>query len=238
MAVKKGFLSPLLLVVAPPLYSLLSRLLFATCRVTSHGDGYLTELEGKGQPFIAAFWHCAIFYVVHRARGRRWVAMVSASADGEYIARILQGMGYATVRGSRSRSGLSALRGMISAMQQERLNGAIVADGSQGPARRAQAGVILLAGKTGNPILPVAWAADRCWLFRSWDRTVLPKPFARISLHHGEPLPVPEQLDSEALEAYRLELEKRLNGLYAQAWLDFGRESHDGLGREGELSGR
>lgn len=218
MALKKGFVYKMTLWLAPIIYSGISRLLFLTCRVTVYGGERLTALEEKGRPFIAAFWHYSIFYIVHRARGRRWVAMVSASEDGEYISRILQGMGFETVRGSRNRSGISALRGMISAMQQDNLNGAIVADGSQGPARKVQAGVILLAAKTGNPILPVAWAADRYWAFRSWDKTVLPKPFAKISLHHGEPLVVPEKLSSEELESYRLELEKRLNGLYETAW--------------------
>jgi hypothetical protein len=90
-----------------------------------------------------------------------------------------------------------------------------------------QAGAILLAGKSGAPILPLAVAADRFWAFRSWDRTLLPKPFARLDLWYGEPLTVLEKAGPEEIERCRLEMEQRLNGLYAQAWSRLGRGAHD-----------
>ncbi|HIJ78072.1 MAG: lysophospholipid acyltransferase family protein [Desulfobulbaceae bacterium] len=226
MAIKDGWRYRLTLAIAPYIYRIVSRLLFATCRVEDHGGANMAGLEKGGRPFIAAFWHYSIFYVVHRSRGKRWVAMVSASKDGEYISRILQGMGYETVRGSKGKGGLGALRGMVAAVRNKGLNAAIVADGSQGPAREVQAGVILLAAKTGAPILPVAWAADRYLVFRSWDRTVLPKPFAKIKMYYGAPLRVPEKLSAEELEAQRLLLEQRLNELYAKAWQGFGSAGH------------
>jgi len=230
MALKKGFLYHLLLAVVPPLYSLLSRLLFSTCRITVYGAQHMEACEAGGRPFIAAFWHYSIFCIIelHRDRRKGWAGMVSASEDAEFVARILERKGVVTSRGSRNRSGSSALRGLIASMNRG-CNAAIVADGSQGPARKMQAGALLLASKVQAPILPMVAAADRYWALGSWDRTLLPKPFAKIHLHYGKPLQVEAKADSEALEKARLVLEQRLNGLYGQAWREFGEKSHDGL---------
>jgi hypothetical protein len=229
MAVKSGFLYKILLAIVPHLYAAVSWALFATCRIRVHGGENLARCEAQAKPFVGVFWHYSVFTAVEliRGRGRGWGAMVSASQDGEFVARILARQGVVAVRGSRNRGGLSALKGLIALLRQG-YNAAIVADGSQGPARVMQAGAILLAGKNGAPILPMAVAADRYWAFRSWDRTLLPKPFARLDLWYGEPLIVPEKADAEAIEQCRLEMEHRLNGLYAKAWSTFGKDGHDG----------
>ena len=229
MAVKNGLVYRLLLAGVPWLYAGLSRLLFATCRVRVHGRENLEQCEGQGKPFVAVFWHYSVFTAVELIRsrgGRGWTAMVSDSEDGEFVARILARQGVVAVRGSRNRGGLPALKGLIGLLHQG-YNAAIVGDGSQGPPRAMQAGAILLAGKSGAPILPLAVAADRYWAFRSWDRTLLPKPFARLALWYGEPLSVPEKPGTEEIERYRREAERRLNDLYIQAWGGFGKKGHE-----------
>jgi len=212
---------------ASVLYILLSRILFASYRITYAGDGMETieERLKREAPFVAAFWHYGVIFFPYLTPGGKWVAMVSASKDGEYIARILQGIGYKTVRGSSNRRGVSALKNMLGWMNKGH-NAGIVADGSQGPPRKAQAGAVLLASRTGCPIMPVAWSASSYWAFRSWDRTILPKPFARLHVEVGPPIEVPEGIKAEAIEAYRQGLEKAIDAVYAVAWRDFGREEH------------
>lgn len=231
MALIKGFWYKLALAVAPPLYMGLTGLLFATCRIREHGARYFEQCLNASHPYIGVGWHYGIFYTIHhiyntrRKLGHPWVMMLSGSKDAEYVAGVLRKMGLESVRGSKGKGGLTALKNMVT-MIKEGWNAGIVADGSQGPPRKVQGGVILLAGKTGVPILPVAWGADRYIAFNSWDRTVLPKPFARIGIWYGEPLTVPAKLRSADLEKYRLELENRLNSLYDQAWAEFGRKEH------------
>ena len=228
MAVKNGFFYRVLLAVVPWLYAGVSRLLFATCRVRVHGGKNLDLCLAQGR-CVAVFWHYSVFPVIslNHGRDRGWAAMVSASGDAEFVARILARQGVETVRGSRNRGGLSALKGLIGLMHQG-YNAVIVADGSQGPARVMQAGAVLLASKSAAPILPMAVAADRYWVFRSWDRTLLPKPFSRLDLWYGEPMTVPEKAGAEEIEQCRLEMQDRLNGLYVQAWSAFGKNGHDG----------
>lgn len=214
------------LALVPPLYCALSHLLFATCREERHGDEHYQELMRSGEPFIACFWHYSLAAVIQQIEGKNWVAMVSASKDAEYVSAILNRMGLATVRGSRGKGGLAALKEMIVAVKAQGRKAAIVADGSQGPPLKVQAGVILLASKAGIPILPIAMAADRYWAFRSWDRTVLPKPLARLALCFEAPLTVPAAIKSQELEQYRLQLEGRMLELYAKAWGLFGVSGH------------
>lgn len=221
----------LALAVVPSVYVGLSRLWFATCRLTIRDAHHFETALAQGA-VIVPFWHYSIFYILHHLRHYPGVALVSASSDGEFIARIAQRLDFATVRGSSHRQGVQALKGLLRAMKEGRHVG-LVADGSQGPARRAQPGAIFLASKTGALILPMVWAADRCRIFDSWDRTVLPLPTARIVLRYGEPFNVPAGLDGEGVEHHRLLLEEELNRLYEQVWLEFGKSRHDeGPGEE------
>jgi len=222
------FLYKISLAVLPSLYVWLTNLWFSTCRLTVRNSHHLDEAVAHG-PVIVPFWHYSIFYIFYHMRKYPGVALVSASRDGEYIARIAEKLNFETVRGSSHRQGVQALKGLLRGMKSGRHVG-IVADGSQGPARVMQPGAVYLASKTGAPIFPVAWAVDRGWFFRSWDRMVLPIPFSKIVLYYGELMYIPRDLNDEGIEQHRLLVEQSLNGLYRQAWSEFGREQHDSVG--------
>ena len=90
-------------------------------------------------------------------------------------------------------------------------------DGPRGPARVAQAGAVWLAKATGNPVVPFHLEADRHWTLNSWDRTQIPKPFATVAIAMGQPLYVKRDADAAAIEAARVELERRLEQLEQRA---------------------
>jgi lysophospholipid acyltransferase (LPLAT)-like uncharacterized protein len=216
------------LAVLPGLAVALIRVWFATCRLKTRGEEQVIELLAKGDTGIAAFWHYSFLYFFYyfKLSATSAAVMVSASRDGEYIARVAGLLGHVPVRGSSNRGGIKALREMIGLLRQGK-NGAIVADGSQGPARRVQPGCILMASKSGRPIVPMAWATNRYFTFNSWDQTVIPFPFATIVLHQGDLFHVPPDLSSAQIESHRLELEGRLNRLYSEVWQEVGRPPHD-----------
>lgn len=218
-------LNSFLLRVVPPLFALLMRLWFRSCRVTVHNLEVLLTHAGKNRPIIASFWHYSIIYLFYFVRKYSATAMVSASRDGEYIARLAKEFGFKTIRGSKNYKGTAALKSMLRAVRNGE-NGAIVADGSQGPARVAQSGAILLASRTGVPIIPMLWSASSYFTVNSWDRTIIPKPFSRVDFFYGEPLFVPAKLKTEELEEYRLCLEQQLNTLYGVAWGKYNKIEH------------
>ena len=226
MPVKKKIIDKIGLAVAPLLAKTVLGTIFLTSRVKIVGEEHLDELDRQGQPFIAAEWHYGILYTMYLSRGRKWAAMISSSKDGDYSNRILGSVGIKGIRGSKTTGSISALKGMIKAVKKEGYNLCLTADGSQGPPKLAQAGAILLASRTGAPIVPLTCGADRYMKFRSWDQTILPKPFARLMIKWGEPLVIPAGVKSDGMEEYRLELEKRLSDDYAEVWGEFGQEGH------------
>ncbi|MEE8277825.1 MAG: hypothetical protein V3R89_03800, partial [Thermoanaerobaculia bacterium] len=100
----------------------------------------------------------------------------------------------------------------------------ITPDGPLGPRYRFQGGAVLLASLSRRPIIGLTWSADRAWQFSSWDRFLLPKPFARIRFRASQPVRVPRPLSDGQLEEFRLLLEKRLSDLTAELDREMGRE--------------
>lgn len=221
----EGKLHNLLLRIVPTAFAWLMRLWFCSCRVTVHNQEHCFYAEEKDKIGIAVFWHYSIIFVLYHMRHYSGTAMVSASRDGEYIARLAEKFGFATVRGSRNNKGVEGLKAMLRAIRGGS-NAAIVADGSQGPPRIVQAGSLLLASRTGAPIIPMVYAASSYFFINSWDKTIIPKPFAHVDFFYGEPLFVPTKLKPEELEKYRLLLEQRLNSLYCTAWERYGKKAH------------
>ena len=166
--------------------------------------------EIESRRFILAFWHSRILMVSYLYKSWGGATLVSGSKDGEIIAQILKRQGHETIRGSTSRQGVRALAKLIRALKKEARPGAVVPDGPRGPRFKVQPGVITLAQKTGCPIVPISYSADRIKIFASWDRFVLPYPFNEGCVIYGTPVSVPCKLDAETREVYRARLEEEL----------------------------
>ena len=208
----------------PRLYIGLTALWFGSCRLQIRGQENLDTVLAEGAA-VVPFWHYSVFYMLYHLRQYPGVAMVSASKDGEYIARVAELLGFETVRGSANRFGVRALKGLVNHVKQGK-NAGIVADGSQGPALKVQSGAIMLAAKSGSPIMPIVWAVNRYKAFNSWDHTVLPMPFSVMVLQYGDLIYVEPKLTSVLVEDYRQRLETEMNSMYQQLWQEFGKNGH------------
>lgn len=198
--------------VGYPLIAALGR----TLRWRVDGREHLQALERSGRPPVMAFWHGRILAATCYFRDRGIVVITSENFDGEWIARIIERFGYGTARGSTTRGGQRALLQLRRQMKNGKPAGFTV-DGPRGPARKAQAGAVWLAGATANPLLPFHIEAARHWTARSWDRTQVPKPFSLVALAIGAPIDVPAEPDADTIERKRLELEQRLVALEERA---------------------
>lgn len=158
-----------------------------------------------GGAVVGTVWHRMVIPGVAFFRDRGVTLMVSRSLDGEMIARVAHRLGFSTVRGSSSRGGAEALYDLIGSLRRGG-KAAITVDGPRGPARVPKIGAILAARATGVPVLPIASHARPAIQAGSWDRTVIPLPFARIAMAFGEPFRVPAGASEEECEAYRLRL--------------------------------
>src|SRR6185369_1615815 len=125
---------------------------------------------------IYTFWHNRVFLATYFWRRRKIVVMTSRSFDGEYIARFIQRFGYGAARGSSTRGGVGAIIEMARLMRAGCAT-AFTIDGPKGPRHIAKMGAVLLAKKSGHPILPMTISVKQFWQAPSWDFFQIPKPF-------------------------------------------------------------
>jgi lysophospholipid acyltransferase (LPLAT)-like uncharacterized protein len=103
----------ILLAVVPFLGSLLLRLFSLTIRKkTLYGERF-EKSRDPGRPVIGAFWHQRLLMMPFFPRPGKTGMLISQHRDGEIIARLIKYLGIDSVRGSTTRGGLSALRGMV-----------------------------------------------------------------------------------------------------------------------------
>jgi lysophospholipid acyltransferase (LPLAT)-like uncharacterized protein len=178
-----------------------------TYRYRVEGLEHLQAAQAVGHP-IHAFWHGRILPGAVYFKRRGIVVITSENFDGEWIARIITKFGYGTARGSSSRGARKALLQLIRDVRERPV--AFTLDGPRGPARVAQPGAVWLAKATGNPIIPFHLEADRHWTLNSWDRTQIPKPFAKIALVFAPPLTIIRSASDEMLDDANRRLEAAL----------------------------
>jgi lysophospholipid acyltransferase (LPLAT)-like uncharacterized protein len=197
-----------------------SRLWFATVRVSIvNRNVYDQHFRQVGRPHhvVAASWHRHSIFLFYffRDLGERLI-MISRSRDGEIAANAARRFGYTPIRGSSSRGGGEALQQMIDIMNtgQTRYLCGTAVDGPRGPARKLKKGMVAVARQTGALFVPMACSGNRLITFpKAWDKTIIPKPFSRMTIIFGNPVHIPADLSEHALEALCRELEDELNRL-------------------------
>lgn len=182
----------------------LIRLLASTWRYRVVNEEALTKLRAAGAPFVFSIWHGQLLPLLWRHRAQGVSILVSEHKDGELIARFAESIGYGTIRGSSSRGAAGALLGLVRALGEGREVG-ITPDGPRGPACSYAPGAAVAASKAGALILPLAAHANRAWRLSSWDRFMIPKAFAHVTLAYGEPVRLPDDARAAAAETPRLE---------------------------------
>jgi lysophospholipid acyltransferase (LPLAT)-like uncharacterized protein len=204
----------LLIYLADRIFFLLITLIGKTVRFEIEGWENFEAIEDSGNLPIYTFWHNKIFLGTYFFRKRGIVVVTSQSFDGEYIARFIQRFGYGAVRGSSTRGGAGALIESIRCMRAGLAAGFTV-DGPRGPRYEAKTGPVVLAKKTGNPMMPFTVEAKNSWTVKSWDALQIPKPFTRAKLIIGKPIYVLRDAGDAETEKKRRELQDSLDELTA-----------------------
>lgn len=170
---------------------------------------WLSHIREGGKVLLCT-WHQQFFSAIRHFKSYAHLQpglMISRSLDGDIIAGVANRTGWYTMRGSSSRGGREALADMIMKLKETGLAAHIV-DGPRGPAGVVKAGAIRLANAAGAAIVPFYTIADRAWYFGSWDRFMLPKPFARVTIRFGDLISWKALEDEDEFENQRKELEE------------------------------
>ena len=173
----------------------------------------------RDQPVIFAIWHNRLLMLPRVFNPsfptRQSYGLISASRDGDLIADWIERSGYGTIRGSSSRKGVIALRQLMDTLAADG-NVLFTPDGPRGPVYEASPGVIFLAQKSGAPIVPIHMEYSSCWRLKSWDRFVVPRPFATLRAIFGAPIRIAPLSGAEQFEAERLHLQNAMMSLVEQ----------------------
>lgn len=225
---------------SPPVQYTLAFLIWAwmalitrTVRWTVENEDEARRIAEAPGPLMVAAWHSRIMLMPSGWTRylRKWrrhtpegvppgAMLISHSRDGEFVARAIKWLGLMPIRGSsanrRKRKNKGGMQAIREASEILRAGGGVclTPDGPRGPRQRASMGAILLARRTGTPILIYGLASSPARRMKTWDRFIIPVPFGRGAIVFGGALEVSRDADGETL---RQELEDRLNAANARA---------------------
>ena len=205
----------LVALLAAPFLWLLAR----SWRIRTSGEPAWPALEAEPGSYVLVSWHEALLPLLWYHRRRGITIVVSESQDGRYLAAYARRLGYRTAWGSSTRGGVKALLGAVKVLQQGQ-PAAFTPDGPRGPRRVLKDGALLAAQRGEARLVALHAAADRKWRIRSWDRFLVPKPFARVRIAYAAPYRV--AAGDAGLEAARLATNAALDQVVREVEWDDG----------------
>lgn len=179
------------------------RLLMSTCRLRIEGLERFVQTASQ-TPCILVLWHnrLAIAADILTRKAPRFVyaAFVSKSRDAEILAALAESYGQGRAIRVPHNARHAALNKAVQCLKEGQIL-VITPDGPRGPVYSVKPGVLLAAKASQASLIPFSWQADRYWEFKTWDKLCLPKPFAKIQVTFGSPLPptITAEALSEAL---------------------------------------
>ena len=165
------------------------RLLAATWRIRTEHEERWRRLYEAHRAHVFLLWHEALLPLLWQHRGQGIAIVVSEAREGQYLADLGRVLGYRAVRGSSTRGASRALLGAVRELREGRAV-AFTPDGPRGPRRELKPGVVAAAQRGGGVIVPIHAEASRAWRLHSWDRFMIPRPAARVTIRYGRPFEV------------------------------------------------
>jgi len=208
----------LLLIFVPFIASRLMLLLNFLLRSEILGEEHLRSFWQQNKRVIIPFWHDQLLLLVFGYAEKHAKLLISASTDGELLARTMDYFDQDTVRGSSSRGGRAAFREMLN-LCKEPADIVLTPDGPRGPRHEIKDGVLQLARMSGRAVVPLAFVCSSGHRFKSWDRFLFPYPLGRGVYSYGAPLYFDKKDDIESCRK-RLLIAMKANQLQAEAKLE------------------
>ena len=220
-------------VIAAGVYSLI-RLLGPTLRYEVLGWHHAEKVHASGKRIIWAFWHRVILPIVWWHRHKGVVVMNTTAFDGQWTRKVIEWLGFGTAQGSSSRGGLRGLAVMARRLEQG-VDCAFTIDGPRGPRYVAKPGPVMLARKSGCPVMVFHIGVDRGKTFtKTWDHFLLPAPFARAVILFAPPIYVRADAGPEMLEAKHAEMQRELERVrdIGESWFSLTQAERDKIRAE------
>ena len=155
--------------------------------------------------------------------------MNTTNFDGQWTRRVIERLGFGTAQGSSTRGGLRGLAVMARRLA-EGVDAGFTIDGPRGPRYVAKPGPVMLARRSGRPIVLFHVGLERAWtLEKAWDLMRIPKPFTRAVVIFAPAMSVSTDADHAEIERKHQEMQKMLERLrdVAESWFSLSEEERE-----------
>lgn len=159
----------------------LTNILSLSWRVSITTPPGIDPFADRGKGHIYCFWHSTMLPCSKVFAGIGVKALISPSRDGDRIGAIIQRWRHDIIRGSSNEGGSEALRLCLKELKNGQ-NLIITPDGPRGPVEKVKDGIAMMALRSGAVVIPATVDVQPAWRLKSWDRFIIPKPFAKISI--------------------------------------------------------
>ena len=176
---------------------------------------------------LALFWHGRIplcLSIAPQWWRKNTKALISPSADGEFIAQALAHSGFPAIRMSSAKKGdtakaRAAVAGFREALTLVGGGGALVItpDGPRGPNEVIAPGALQMARRTGAPVFLMGIAAAPALQLKTWDQVMIAAPFGRGVVVWDGPFRAPADADEAAIAALGADWSARLSAATRKA---------------------
>lgn len=192
------------------------RMIFATCRRKyapfPGTDAYDASISNR---FLYSVWHDLLVFPLFVDKPQHMSALVSKHQDGSYLSESMHLLNVEPYRGSTNRGGAQAVRQLLDAAERKHIT--ITPDGPRGPRHILKEGIVFLASRTGQAIVPMACGCRRGFRIKgSWTDMLIPFPFTTVYGTLGQPIPVPPDLSRQQLAEYTARVQQAMERLQAQ----------------------
>ena len=192
------------------------KLINLTYRIKVINQRIEDEIYNRGELPIYISLHQRFFPgIAFLAKRNKIAIIISQSSDGDLISKIVEIFGWCSIRGSSSKGGARALVALKKLIKEGYAVGHVV-DGPRGPFGKIKPGLLTLARISKMPILPIISSAEKKWVFNSWDRFMIPKPFSKIIMRFDKEIYIPENSSQEKFNDTLIKIEDRLMELYRE----------------------
>lgn len=180
----------------------------------------LDQLVDAGEPVIVVLWHQRLAqspYFFPLDRGRI-CSITSAARAGSMVGRVQQLFGMDTIAMSSHKRHVALSREVLGKMKQG-ISIGIAADGPRGPERVCSTVPLIWARTSGKRVFGITYSVRHGREMNSWDRLLLPKTRGNegVFLCREWTREVPRKASEEQFEELRLDLERHMNDITAEA---------------------
>lgn len=179
----------------------LGTLFVKTWRMKNINQDSFNKCRQEGKSPVLVLWHDSLLPLAFGHYKNDIATIASDSKDGELITYILKKWGFRVSRGSSTRGGLKAAMNIIKNCRNDKRPAAITVDGPKGPRHEVKSGAVFIAKNLDKIIYVLTLKTDSFIRFNSWDKFILPKPFAKVEVHYSEIFYVSDEKDEASLKA-------------------------------------